>query len=80
MAENETTRYAFVITDAKLAKDFLADPKGVMNTYTNNLKESSANGQVNAVMATIGDGSKSGIALYQTTEGDKNNWSRVMAK
>jgi RHS repeat-associated protein len=79
MAENETTRYAFVITDAKLAKDFLANPTAVMNTYTDNLKESSAKGQVTAIMATIGDGSKSGIALYQTAEGDKNKWARVQA-
>lgn len=77
MSENETTRYAFVITEAGLAKDFLANQTSVMNTYTSNLKESSPAGQIKAIMATIGDGSKSGIALYQTADGDKNKWSRV---
>jgi RHS repeat-associated protein len=79
MAENETNRYAFVITDAGLAKDFLANANGIVNSYQNNLKESSNNGQVKAIMATIGDGSKSGIALYQTSEGNKNKWTRVPA-
>ena len=80
MAENETNRYAFVITDAKLAKTFLSNPTAVMNTFTKSLedgKDGSNKGQIKAIMATIGDGSKSGIALYQTTESDKNSWERV---
>jgi RHS repeat-associated protein len=77
MVENENARFAFVITDAALAKDFLANPNAVMKTFTDNLKETSDKGQINAIMATIGDGSKSGIALYQTAEGDKNKWARV---
>jgi len=56
-----------------LAKEFLANPVAVINTYSTNLKESSEKGQVTAILATFGDGSKSGIALYQTTEGDKIN-------
>jgi RHS repeat-associated protein len=80
MVENENARFAFVITDAALAKDFLANPNSVMKTYTDNLKETSDKGQINAIMATIGDGTKSGIALYQTSEADKNRWTKVQAK
>jgi hypothetical protein len=81
MVGTENSRFAFVVTDAKLAGDFLKNAEGVMNTFNTALGTNrTGDAQVKAIMATIGDGSKSGISLYQTAEGDKNRWSRVMAK
>lgn len=77
MVGNENVRFALVVTDKSLANSFLSDSEGVMSTYLKALGNgSSGDEQLKAIIATIGDGNKSGISLYQTLEGDKNIWTK----
>ena len=89
--EAGSNRFALVISDPEKAKAFLKgnDFDKIYSTFETERgdakKEANKNGQqvtfqqdaVNGILGVIGDGSQSGIVLYQSTPGDKNNYQKV---
>ncbi|MBN8687583.1 MAG: hypothetical protein J0M10_11200 [Chitinophagales bacterium] len=74
MVEAGDARYAFAITDPAKAKEFFKNGNAILSAYneaegTNGTWTSAA--QEKNILAVIGDGSKSGIGLYKTTDKDK---------
>lgn len=81
MIEAGDVRYALVITDPSLSKAFLDYRVAEANVQQPFAKASGGktdNASVIAgLLAVVGDGSKSGIALYQTNDPSKQNFIKV---
>ena len=85
------SRFALVISDPAKAKEFLKNndfnqiyttfetARGTAKREANKKGEKVSFQQdaINGILGVIGDGSQSGIMLYQSTPGDKNNYQRV---
>jgi len=80
MVEAGDARYAFAIIDPDKAKDFFKNGSAISSAYT---KAEDTNGvwtsgaQEKNILAVIGDGSKSGIGLYKTTDKEKLNFQQL---
>jgi RHS repeat-associated protein len=81
MVEAGDVRYALVITDPEKAKAFLdyrVAEANVQHPFATASGGKSDNASVIAgLLAVVGDGSKSGIALYQTNDPSKQNFVKV---
>jgi hypothetical protein len=89
--EAGSSRFALVISDPEKAKEFLKNNNfdKIQTTFKTSMKsgkkEAAKNGKqvsfqqdaINGILGVIGDGSKTGIVLYQSTPGDKNNYVKV---
>lgn len=82
MVEAGDARFALVVTDPSKAQELLkrGTENGINETFVNamdNTKGSFADKLKAGVLAIVGDGSKSGIQFYQTTDKDKVSFQRV---
>jgi RHS repeat-associated protein len=82
MVEAGDTRYALVVTDPSKAKELLkrGNDDKINETFVNamdNTKGSFSDKLKAGVLAIVGDGSKSGLQFYQTTDKEKVSFQRV---
>ena len=80
MVEAGDARYALAVTDPDKAKAFFKNGNSILSAYndaegTNGTWTSAA--QEKNILAVIGDGSKSGIGLYKTTNDKKLNFQQL---